>query len=399
MDGEGRQQDYKLMFDPDNPEAKVDLVKNLVAMANAGGGQIVFGRDEISIFGLDKATCQALDSARLIDIVTRYIKPAQIEISHEIHQISGSYILTIYVGAAKYPIVMSRKGDWKGMNSRKERPLFLQGDIWIRHGSKTERITFEDMRAWFEQIRREERERILSRITHLVNLPDNAEIQIVSDRQQPIDSPQRLLEYATLRHEYDSNHLLTASDLIYLFLNRYTLQDIKRDQLRLLIASALRRPPTLYWWLLNTDDEPHLIIEELEKCFEAADRDKSDAARSIVELAAIFATDTQLIDFLRKLCTSRYKHFRKAAENWQGRESTLKQICERIREEKINDRLLYQLSTEELEDLATTIAIKVQNQQRTIDSRRLGTITRVIWSKKSRFAGKVLDGLGNFYSP
>ena len=46
MDGEGTHQDYKLAFDPADSAARLELVKNIVAFANAGGGQIVFGRRE-----------------------------------------------------------------------------------------------------------------------------------------------------------------------------------------------------------------------------------------------------------------------------------------------------------------------------------------------------------------
>jgi len=390
MDGESRYQDYKLMFDLDDQKAKVDLVKNLVAMANVGGGRIMFGRDETDFPGIDEATCQALDSARLSDLVTRYIKPATIELSVQIQRLDGRYILTINVESTKYPIVMSRKGDWSGMPSKKP-PLFREGDIWIRHGSKTERITYEDMRAWIEQARQEEKDRILSRITHLVDLPEGAEIQVVSDTQQPIDSPQRLLEYATVRHEYDPSHLLSSSDLAYLFVNRHALEDISRNQLRLLISSALRRPPTLYWWIIDVDDDPHSIIEELEKCFDAADRDKSDAARSIIELANIFADDNQLDSILEALRASRYQRFREAAEAWPGRVQMLSQLRQRILGAKHEGQLLHEFTVEDLERLATEIAIKSRERAKSAGSRKLGDITRVIWSKKSHLANKVME--------
>ena len=399
MDGEGKHQDYKIDFDPDDEKAKVDLIKNLVAMANASGGQIVFGRDETHQPGIDEKACQALDSARVADLVNRYIAPATIELSHDIERLeNGRFILALTIGAVQYPIVMARKGDWKGMDSHRGRPLFLQGDIWVRHSSKTERIAFGDMRAWIERAQQEERERILSRITQLVNLPEGTEIQVVSSKQQPIDSPQRLLEYATMRHEYDPSHLLSSSDLAYLFVNRHALEDISQIQLRLLISSALRRPPTLYWWLLGIDDDPHSIIEELEKCFDAADRDKSDAARSIIELAAIFAGDNQLDSILEALRASRYQHFREAAVNWQGRDASLRQLRDRVFGAKYERQPLLKFSVDDLDQLATEVAIKLFGKANSADSRKLADITRVIWTQKSQFAYKVRGHYGNQYN-
>jgi len=390
VDGEGKLQDYKLHFDPTDEKARVDLVKNLVAMANAGGGQIVFGRSETEIRGIDDSACQALDSARLSDFVSRYVKPSPVDLSHEIQDLGDEhYLLIIRVAASVYPVVISRTGDWKGKPPKKP-PLFREGDVWIRHSSKTERITYEDLRSWIERAKQEERERVLSRITMLVNLPDDAEIQVVSADQPPLDSPQRLLEYAALRHQYDSSHLLTTKDLAWLFMNRDSLEDISEGQIRLLIASALRRPPTLYWWILLVDDKPAIILDELQKCLQASDRDKSDAAHSVIEMAAIFASDVQLSEILEELRGSRYKHFRKAAEDWLERTAMLNQLHDRIAGAKYAGKFLHKFSNEELEKLATEVAIKLLSQRKTADSRKLADITRVIWSKKSTFAKNVL---------
>lgn len=390
MNGEFRNQDYKSMFDPSDEKAKVDLVKNLIAMANAGGGQVVYGRDETNTPGVDQSVCTTLDSARIADLIERYASRASVHVSHSIEALdSGKFILSLTIDAAPYPIVMSRTGDWKGMNSGKDKPLFLVGDIWTRHSTKTERINYEDLRQWFERVRQEERDRILSRITSLVNLPEGAEIQVVSTSQQPIDSPQRLLEYAAMRHEYDPSHLLTSSDLAHIFVNRGGLTQLSQAQTGLLISSALRRPPTLYWWLLLADNASDFIVAELKKCLNAKDRDKSDAARSIIELAAIFADDTELSKMLEELQNSGYQHFREAAQDWQSRADMHGQLRERIANAKYDGELLQDYSADELERIATEIAFRVRDRAKTSDSRRLADITRVIWSKKSRSAEKL----------
>lgn len=40
MNGEGALVDCKRSYDSSNPAARLEMVKNLVAMANAGGGEI-----------------------------------------------------------------------------------------------------------------------------------------------------------------------------------------------------------------------------------------------------------------------------------------------------------------------------------------------------------------------
>jgi hypothetical protein len=390
MSGEVRNQDYKLMFDQSDEKAKVDLVKNLVAMANAGGGQVVYGRDETRTPGVDQSACTTLDSARIADLIERYTSLAPFHVSHNIEDLGGGrFIVTLTIDAALYPIVMARTGDWKGMTSGKDKPLFLAGDVWTRHSTKTERVNYDDLRQWFERVRQEERERLLSRITSVVNLPEGAEIQVVSSQQQPIDSPQRLLEYAAMRHEYDPSHLLTSSDLAHIFVNRGGLTQLSRAQIGLLISSALRRPPTLYWWLLLAEDAPDFIVAELKGCLIAKDRDKSDAARSIIEMAAIFADDAELIKMLEELRNSGYQRFREAAQDWQSRAALLDQLGERVASGKHDGKLLLDYSVDELEKIATEFALKLRDNAKTSDSRKLADLTRVVWSKKSQFAHKL----------
>ena len=384
MFGESDRQDYKLTFDASDDKAKVDLVKNLVAFANAGGGQIVFGRNETQVVGVSADLVQALDSARLTDLLNRFAPENSVVVSHSVQrdEESGNDLLIIQVQAAQFPVVMKKDGDWKGIQKKKgDRPLFRKGDIWTRHSTKTERISFEDMREWIERARKQERDLILSRITHLVNLPDGAEIQVVADTQQPIDNPQRLLEYAALRHAYDPNHLLTSSDLAHLFVNRGILEPFTEKQLRLLISSALRRPPTLFWWVSRVENRSKIVLEEIEKCLDAKDRDKSDAARSIIELAGIYAGEERLTLILEELRNSRYRHFREAADGWSGRKQQLNQLRQRALSARYDDHLLKDFSADELEQLATEVALLFLERSTTAFSRKLSDIVRMIWAK------------------
>ena len=62
--GEGRRQDYKLTFDSLNPVALLELVKDIIAFANSGGGEMVLGRDETRTPGLPPAMGEAMANPR-----------------------------------------------------------------------------------------------------------------------------------------------------------------------------------------------------------------------------------------------------------------------------------------------------------------------------------------------
>ena len=241
MLGEGKNQDYKVTFDVSSEKTKVDLVKNIVAIANSGGGRIIVGRDETRKPGIDKAVTLVLDSARLCDFTERYIVPARIELAHETTQLrNGKYIHVIEMAPAQYPIVMSRQGDWKGADSKKDRPLFLKGDIWTRHSSKTERVTSQDIQSWIEDVKQQEREALLERITMLANLPEGATIEVVTSEGETIDSPSYLIRSACRRRNRDPNHLLSSDDLIWIYLQREYLK-LDDAELGMVIASTSRR--------------------------------------------------------------------------------------------------------------------------------------------------------------
>ena len=383
--GESQHQDLKLTFDTANPKAKVELVKDLVAMANGGGGRIVFGCSETTQPGIDEAVVRKLDSAKVSDLVATFIRPATLKIAHEITSLgNGRCLYTLTVAAPEYPIVMAKKGDWSGMNNRVDRPLFNEGDVWFRENTGVKRITFEYLRSWIDRIRQREREGVLELLNKIINVPDGAEIQIVTPSDGPIDTPSRIVEYATKRRQNNANHLLNAEDLLALFVNRHLL-DINEPGFSLIIASALRRNSTLYWWLAqDIEDKSRLVMEEVNSCLVSKDRDKSDAGKNIIEMVAIFASEEEASTVVKQLRSSGYKHFQEAAGTWVDCKTERERIRSRIvRIEKFaqGNRLLRDFSVTELESLASKLAVQLTEGASASVSRKLGDVTRLIWSR------------------
>ncbi|UCF06065.1 MAG: ATP-binding protein [bacterium] len=380
MGGEGPTHDYKVSFDIGSPKAKLELVRDILAISNSGGGTIIFGHDEVSETGITNDVVQALDSAKVAEWIRNFSSPAPINLSHEVRSIGrGKYILTLTITGSRFPLVVSKQGYWKGANRKRERPVFEVGDIWVRHSSRTERATYEDLRQWILNAIESERESILDRITTLVNLPDGVELQLVSQAGQPIDSPGNLLENAIRRREHNSDHLLSTHDLLWLFQFRENCEYNERN-LSILIASALRRNPTLYWWLLKSDCMPEVIEREITSALNASDRDKSDAAHSIVEVASIYLSTPALRETISALKSSRYAHFRREGEAWNGRRETLSNIKQRIRSSKIEGKPILSLGREEMEAEATQCAARLLRSKSISLSRRLSDLTRAIWS-------------------
>jgi len=350
-------------------------------MANSGGGKIIFGRDETTTPGISDEETKPLDSARLLDKVEKFIRPAQIDISHETNDLeNGNYLHTIIIKPAEYPIVMSRQGTWKGMDPKKEKGLFLKGDIWTRHGSKTERASYEDVRTWIEEKKEKALNNLLERIQLVTSLPEDSEIRGFTSSGKSIQTPSGFLENEVILREINKNHLIQPFYLLWLFTLRNGIRPT-REELGLLIGSALRRQSTLYWWLIDAHDSPHLIVQELFSALDSQDRDKSDSARSIVEVASIYASDEQLEEIIQNLVQSRYAHFRDEGEKWEGRKFQLDKLNTRIEIPILEGRNLLDFSIPELHELGDKVTSALLKEKATANSRLLGNITRVMWWK------------------
>jgi len=391
MAGESSILDNKATFEHDSQKARLGLLRDVIAIANSGGGKIVIGNDEVSDIGVTKEVAAAVDSSKVAEWLSNFASPAPVDLSHDIRQVGKEkYVVTLIISAAEFPLVASKRGIWKGADSKRDRPLFEVGDVLIRHSTRTEKANYEDLRRWIVRAKETERSAILDRLSTFIRLPEGADLLVVSQAGQPIDTPGHLLDNAVRRRDHDPNHLLSPGDLLWLFQLRQN-YDYSESALHILIASALRRNPTLYWWLLKADENPDLIANEIARALNAADRDKSDAARSIAELASIYLDRNQLREVLSSLRASRYKHFRDQATEWQSREQTQAQIAARINSAALDRRPMLSHPRQELEARATEVAARLARAKGPAAARTLSDLTRAIWALNSKHADFVRE--------
>jgi hypothetical protein len=383
MAREGANQDLKESFDSNSPKAKLDLVKDLVAIANSGGGEIIFGRGEQNITGLPADQIAALDSAKVADQVEKYIAPLSVRLSHEIDEsIPGKPTLSLHIQPAETPIVISKDGIWTPPGKKYEEFVLRKGDIWIRHSSKNEHATAEDLRSWIYRARAAEKSAILERVGMLVDLPEGSDIRVVASTGSPIETPSQLLQTARARLEWDSDHLLSSDELLWIYSQRNSIT-LSYDDLRLLIASALRKSTTLHYWIGLADYSPHLIVQTLQAALVAGDRDKSDAGKNVIELAAFYADEQELRQILESLRNSDYKHFREAAEDWKGRDAAQRAAVRRINSASHENKALVDFPPADLDRLGTELASRARRESNSMVARKLSNVNRVFWARRT----------------
>lgn len=394
MLGEGTNVDLKLTFDSSAPAAMVELIKDLVAMANSGGGSIKYGYNETEKRGVSKELINVLDGAKVSDKVNSYVTPAKVSVSHQVEELAdGNVGITLSIApVGKYPLVFSKDGHVHGRAD----PVFRKGDIYVRHGAKSEKATYEDLVGFIDTAIGTVRGNLLTQLQGLINsvvrLPEDFQIQFVPPTGEQIAEPNALLATAVARWKQHPATLLDSRDLLWCLRSLGTL-NLDEEKLNLLLRSALRRNATLFFWLKAALPYPAVVQEVLMSTLNDQDRDKSDAARSLVEVGALTLGDDCLQALLRGLETSRYEHFKRQAEKWHSRQAAIRSFKHRLRSATWKGQTLLKLSTEKLESLATgAIDLMLQGNNSKALSRALGNVGRLLYARVAGISIQTDDG-------
>ena len=385
--------EFKEKFDPSSLKDWVEIIKDIVAMANSGGGVILFGVDNngAPVVDFDAEIIQRIDPAHITDKIRKYTGYHFGGLKVLKTRKGSKELVALVIDGVETPIVFSSPGTYP-VDNRRQKTAFSQGTIYFRHGAKSEPATREDLHQCLQRARQAAREELLERIKTVATLPEDATIQIITGINEPIDTPDQLLANAVRRRERDSSHLLTAKELLWVFHQREQMR-VTKAEMHLLIGSSLRRTPTLYWWLqlMERKYDEDIALSEAWNVLEARDRDKSDAGRTVVEVASIYANDKLLEKIISALRQSRYSHFQQAADKFVSREVVLRKLFGRIKRAKYKDTYLLELTLSNLEHLASEVALRMIKQPKpsSADSKRLGDITRVIWYMSSPHSKKV----------
>ncbi len=384
---ETAQIEFKRKFDPNQAGEYLEIIKDIVAMANSGGGIILFGVDDngVPVPDFDVDAVLGIDPADITDKLYKYTgyKFGGFEI-REANK-NGVRVVAFVIHEVDTPMVFSKPGTYSAGNGKKQNRAFSRGTVYFRHGAKSEPAVREDLQQWLQRAKQAARDELLKRISVVATLPEGLPIQI-SGVDGPIDTPAQLLQSAVRRRQQNPKHLLSSEDLLWIFQQRNQLS-ITVEELSLLIGSALRRTATLYWWLQLMEreyDDASIALSEVQKALGVKDRDTSDAGRAIVEVASIYADEDSFERITSSLRKSDYAHFREAGTKFTSREDARSELLKRVEQARYNGIPLLEMSIQSLENMASRIAIEMINlikQQKLTasNSKQLGDITRAIW--------------------
>jgi hypothetical protein len=135
-------------------------------MANTGGGYIAVGFNEtpqarFDLVGTAASTQSILRQENLQTWVQQFTDVA-IKIQIQLHNLKSSCTVgLICVHPSRTPVVFTRDGQYQDPKTKRSVTRFSQGELFVRHGTKSERGTSEDWSRMVTRVRADERQKVL----------------------------------------------------------------------------------------------------------------------------------------------------------------------------------------------------------------------------------------------
>lgn len=140
-----------------SPRAQLELVRDIVALANAGGGVIVAEPGE------------SFDAAGLAQAIETYTDQPAPMLERAALSNADVERAALIVGAADVPIAFAKPGVWGENGSM--RTVFGPGTLFFRHGGKSEPARRDDLVRWRDRAVHEAQRDWLSGIRKVVQAP------------------------------------------------------------------------------------------------------------------------------------------------------------------------------------------------------------------------------------
>jgi predicted HTH transcriptional regulator len=147
---ETKQVEFKETFNPADSSSLCETIKDILALANTGGGVIVVGVDNTGMpTGADVKPLLDADPADLSNKITKYTGLHFDELTVRSHAKAGRLVATLQVGVAAIPLIPVRPGTYEKV-SGKQATAFSVGVVYVRHGAKSEPATSQDIERIIE---------------------------------------------------------------------------------------------------------------------------------------------------------------------------------------------------------------------------------------------------------
>ena len=187
---ETKRLEFKEQFDVRADRDWCEIIKDIVALANSGGGLLIVGlRNDGSPSGWDVTEVLQIDPAKVTDKIYSYTGEQFAEFEMESLKRSGKTVAALQIGEAAVPMVFTNAGSYTNAVSKKLVAAFARGTLYFRHGAKSEPATAGDLRMVIEREIRRDRKSLTRNMWKVVEAPPGAQVRVLSSEVKESSSP------------------------------------------------------------------------------------------------------------------------------------------------------------------------------------------------------------------
>lgn len=176
---ESKSVDFKAQVDPESRRDTCEVVKDIVAIANSGGGIILFGvNDNGTSASVDLAALESLDPSFWVDKVAAYTDVQIVDLHQDSVLRSDGLAVVLIIPPSPLPIIFTRPGTYS-VGPKEQRTAFGRGTVYFRHGAKSEPGTNDDIRQIMDRALERVRSLWSKGIRKVVEAPEDAVVHVI----------------------------------------------------------------------------------------------------------------------------------------------------------------------------------------------------------------------------
>jgi hypothetical protein len=162
--------DFKGQFE-DTHECWCGVVKDIVALANSGGGILVFSLNSNGTpSGKDSSELLTCDISTITNKVFKWTNYEFAELETVVVKRATGEYPALIVGETDVPIPFTKRGEWETAD-KKKKTEFVEGSVYFRHGASSAPATRADFTKWIERYATRERKRLMQGVKKMVDAP------------------------------------------------------------------------------------------------------------------------------------------------------------------------------------------------------------------------------------
>lgn len=179
---ESKYVEFKESFDSTRGDEWCEIIKDIVAMANTGGGVITFGvENDGKRSHWDPSRMLKLDPAVITDKIARYTGEQFSDFEmHDLRR-GRSRVAALEVRGVQIPLVFVQPGTYD-VGGGKQKTAFARGTVYFRHGAKSEPAVSKDFRDFLDRQIENVRRSWLGNLRKVAEAPPGSAVTVMPPR-------------------------------------------------------------------------------------------------------------------------------------------------------------------------------------------------------------------------